>query len=160
MPVLLLALLLAALPGCARGESPPSASEPAAAAVTQPQGPTIPLRLGEHVLQVEVADDDAERQQGLMHRDGLAPDHGMLFVYPDERERGFWMKNTKIPLSIAFADRQGRIVHIADMQPYDETTTRSWHPAMYAVEVELGWFDTHKVRIGSRIEGLPEPSRD
>lgn len=148
-------LLLLLLSGCARG-SAPSAPPP----VAVPQGPTIPLRLGAHSLQVEVADTDAERQQGLMHREGLAPDHGMVFVYPDERERGFWMKNTRIPLSIAFVDRQGRVVHLADMQPLDERTTHSVYPAMYAVEVDQGWFTAHGVRIGSKVEGLPGPSRE
>lgn len=156
------AWLFMAMMGCAGAEVP--SSEPPSAAVTTaaaaPQGPTIPLTLGSHTLQVEVADTDAERARGLMERDGLAQDHGMVFVYPDEQERGFWMKNTRIPLSIAFADAQGRIVHIADMQPLDLRTTRSLRPAMYAVEVEQGWFAAHGVAVGSRIEGLPGPSRE
>lgn len=152
LPVLLIALL-----GCARGDAPVHASDPPAAAAV-PEGPTVPLTLGEHTLQVEVADDDAERQKGLMHRDGLAPDHGMVFVYPDSRVRSFWMKNTKIPLDIAFADTAGRIVHIAQMQPLDLRTTPSIFPAMYAVEVDQGWFAAHGVKVGQRIEGLPAPS--
>lgn len=148
------AMLLIAALGCARGDAPatPVASEHA------PQGPTIPLTFGEHVLQVEVADDDAERQRGLMHRDGLAPDHGMVFVYPDSRVRSFWMKDTKIPLDIAFADAGGRIVHVAQMQPLDLTTTPSLFPAMYAVEADQGWFEAHAVKVGQRIEGLPSAS--
>jgi len=152
--------------GCARGESPATAPAPTAAPASPaaetfaPQGPTVPLRLGDTSLQVEVADDDAERQKGLMFRDGLAADHGMVFVYPDERMRGFWMQNTRIPLSIAFADAQGRIVSISDMLPYDEHTTSSQRPAMYAVEVDRGWFSAHGVAVGGRIQGLPEPSRE
>lgn len=153
-------LLLLLLLGCARGDTPSQPPTAAGPAVYPPQGPTIPLSFGEHQLLVELADTEAERQQGLMYREGLAPGHGMLFVYPDERERGFWMRNTLIPLSIAFLDRQGRIVHIADMQPLDETTTRSQRPAMYAVEADQGWFAEHGVHVGAKVEGLPEPSRE
>lgn len=150
------ALLLASGPGCARGEAP--VAVPAVVAV--PQGPTIPLRIGEATLSAEVADTDAERQLGLMHRDGLAPDHGMVFVYPDERPRGFWMRNTRIPLAIAFLDAQGRIVSLAEMAPFDERTTPSGRPAMYAVEMEQGWFQAHGVKVGAKVEGLPGPSRE
>lgn len=157
--------------GCARGQAPEAGSPsptpgtpppPAEGDLlpATPQGPTIPLTFGDHVLHVEIADTDEERQLGLMHRTGLAPDHGMLFVYPSERMRGFWMHDTRIPLSIAFADAQGRIVRIADMQPLDESTTWSNRPAMYAVEAEQGWFARHGVAVGSRIEGLPGPSRE
>ncbi len=156
--------------GCARGESPaaspspttaaPSSATQAATLPATPQGPTIDLRFGDNVLHVEIADTNDERQLGLMHRSGLAPDHGMVFVYPSERMRGFWMHDTLIPLSIAFADGQGRIVRIADMQPLDESTTWSNRPAMYAVEAEQGWFASHGVTVGSKIEGLPAPSRE
>ncbi|MCK6506262.1 DUF192 domain-containing protein [Myxococcota bacterium] len=169
MPLFALVLLACATPSSPAPQAPSSQapSSPAAAAsrdpadgATGPLGPTIPLAIGHRVLQVEVADDEQERARGLMYRDGLAPGHGMVFVYPDERERGFWMRNTRVPLSIAFLDAQGRIVRLADMQPYDETTTRSLAPAMYALEVEQGWFAEQAVSIGERVEGLPGPSRD
>lgn len=148
-----------AAPVAAPAASPAAGIDPADGATT-PQGPTIPLAIGHRVLQVEVADTDAERARGLMFRDGLAADHGMVFVYPDERVRGFWMKNTRIPLAIAFADARGRIVHIAEMLPYDETSTGSVAPAMYAVEMRAGWFREHGIAVGDRIEGLPLPSRE
>lgn len=140
--------------------SPGSASRDPADGATGPLGPTIPVAIGHRVLQVEVADDEQERARGLMYRDALAAGHGMVFVYPDERERGFWMRNTRVPLSIAFMDAQGRIVRLADMQPFDETTTRSLAPALYALEVPQGWFAEQGVAIGDRVEGLPGPSRE
>lgn len=158
-----LLLLVLACAGDRAPAAPPqaaSSAEDPAVGATGPLGPTIPLRVGDTSLQVEVADDDAERSKGLMHRDGLATDHGMLFVYRDLQERGFWMRNTRIPLSIAFADDQGRIVHIADMAPFDQTTTRSQRPAMYAIEMDQGWFSQHGVMVGSKVDGLPGPSRE
>ena len=149
-----------ATPTTASEALPSSSPDDPAVGATGPLGPTIPLSVGDATMLVEVADDDSERGKGLMHRDGLATDHGMLFVYPDQRERGFWMRNTRIPLSIAFADGQGRIVHIADMEPFDQSTTRSHRPAMYAIEMDQGWFAQHGVAVGSKVEGLPGPSRE
>lgn len=109
------------------------------------------------VALVEVAADDYSRQRGLMFRDELAPDTGMLFIYPGERVRSFWMKNTRIPLSIAYADRVGHIVRIADMAPGvgvpDERLPRysSERAATYALEMELGWFEAHGIRAGDRL---------
>lgn len=160
---LLLLVLFACASAPAPAPAPPSPSAPLtdpALGATSPQGPTIPLAIGHRVFQVEVADTEAERARGLMYRDGLAPDHGMVFVYPDERERGFWMKNTRIPLAIAFVDAQGQIVHIAEMLPYDERTTPSRKPAMYAVEMSSGWFTQQGVSTGDRIQGLPQASRE
>jgi len=127
---------------------------------TGPVGPTITLSVGDTTWPVEIADDRAEREHGLMYRDGLAEDHGMVFVYPDQRLRAFWMKNTRIPLSIAFLDGQGRVVSISDMAPFDLSTTPSGRPAMYAVEMSAGWFAAHGVAVGAKVEGLPPPSRE
>jgi uncharacterized membrane protein (UPF0127 family) len=117
--------------------------------------PTIPIVVDEAPLAVEVADTPAKRQLGLMHRDALAVDHGMLFVFPDDQVRNFWMRNTKIALSIAYVDGDGEIVHIADMIPYDERKTSSRLPARYAIEVTQGWFAAHGVAVGGHVEGLP-----
>lgn len=122
--------------------------------------PTIPLQVGGHAVTAEVADNNALRSRGLMRRPGLLLDHGMLFVYPDERPRSFWMRDTPLPLSIAYIGEQGQIVHIADMKPFDETPVPSLAPAMYALEMEQGWFSAHYVEIGARINGLPGPSRE
>ncbi len=103
-------------------------------------------------LTVEVADDPLERSLGLMYRESLPENRGMLFVYPDEQPRAFWMKNTRIPLSIAFADAGGTIIAIMDMIPDDgRTRYRSPGPAKYALEVNQGWFENNGVKVGSEL---------
>ena len=118
----------------------------------------IPLILGGTQVSVEVADTPKERADGLMGRVSLAPDTGMLFIYPDEAVRSFWMKNTPLPLSIAYISRGGQIVHLAQMAPLSEEPVPSLHPSMYALEMEAGWFTAHGVKVGQTIAGLPEPS--
>ncbi|HHO54450.1 MAG TPA: DUF192 domain-containing protein [Deltaproteobacteria bacterium] len=117
--------------------------------------PVTTLQVGGHPVRAEIAATNAHRQLGLMHRDALATDSGMLFVYPDQQIRGFWMKDTRIPLSIAFADRYGKIVRIADMKPFDTTRISSLAPAMYALEMEQGWFAAHEITKGDTITDLP-----
>ncbi len=114
------------------------------------------IRIDGHALTVEVVADDESRATGLMNRDHLPEDRGMLFVYPNEAVRAFWMKNTRIPLSIAFANRKGKIVTIADMEPFDLTRTSSFVPAKYAVEVNRGWFDERGIEHDTMIDDLPE----
>lgn len=116
------------------------------------------LTVGEARVTVEIADEPSERSRGLMYRDTLGADDGMLFVYPDAAERSFWMHNTRIPLSIAYLDAQGRIVHLADMQPLSDTSVPSGAPAAYALEVNAGWFTRHGVRVGDVVKGLPAPA--
>ena len=103
-------------------------------------------------VEVEVADDMDEMQKGLMGRTALAEDAGMLFVYPEERELSFWMKDTLIPLSIAFMDDEGRIVDIQDMKPLDDDPPHyvSAEPARYALEVNKGFFEEQGVEVGDR----------
>lgn len=107
---------------------------------------------------VEIADEPVERNLGLMYRDSLGKDRGMLFVYPDEQNRSFWMKDTKIPLTIAYLDAKGVIVHLADMRPLDTSSVPSGKPAMYALEMNQGWFAEHDVQVGDVVTGLPAPS--
>ena len=116
------------------------------------------LTLGGTQVNAEVADTPKERARGLMGRVSLLPDSGMLFVYPDEAPRSFWMKNTPLPLSIAFMDASGRIVHVADMVPLEEEPVPSIHPAMYALEMTKGWFGEHGVMVGQTVAGLPKAS--
>ena len=114
---------------------------------------TIVNSAGERVeVPVEVADTDEERQMGLMGRDALAEDAGMLFVFDAEQQLSFWMKDTLIPLSIAFMDSEGRIVDIQDMQPLDETPHLSAEPAQYALEVNQGFFGTRGIQVGDSVE--------
>ncbi len=103
-------------------------------------------------VRVEVADDMNEMAKGLMGRTALAEDAGMLFVYPEERELSFWMRDTLIPLSIAFMDGEGRIVDLQDMEALDDTPPHytSAEPARYALEVNKGFFDERGVEVGDR----------
>lgn len=117
--------------------------------------PTTTLQVDGHPVRAEVAANEGDRARGLMFRDHLAKDGGMVFVYPDQALRRFWMKDTRLPLSIAFADRDGVIVWIADMEPFDTDTTSSMLPAMYALEMNQGWFAAHDVQKGDQIQNLP-----
>ena len=105
-------------------------------------------------VRVEVADDLAEQAKGLMDRTMLGENRGMLFVYPEERELSFWMKNTLIPLSIAFIDSESRIIDIQDMKPLDDEPPSyvSAEPVQYALEVNQGFFEKNGVRLGDRVE--------
>ena len=105
-------------------------------------------------VRVEVADDIFEQARGLMDRTTLGVNRGMLFVYPEERELSFWMKNTLIPLSIAFIDSERRIIDIQDMEPLDDEPPGyvSAEPAQYALEVNQGFFGERGVKVGDRVE--------
>lgn len=99
---------------------------------------------------VEVADEDAERAQGLMFRREMAPDRGMIFLYPDEAPRFFWMKNTYLPLDIVFFDAGGRVVHVAEnTTPFSERTISSRAPAMGALEINAGLAAAHGIGPGT-----------
>jgi uncharacterized membrane protein (UPF0127 family) len=159
--VLLLALLLA---GCGPSDTGATASP---GAVSTGSGATTASELrtvtidssggGEVEVRVEIADDLPEQTRGLMERTALAEDRGMLFVFSDEEVRSFWMKNTLIPLSIAYMDSDGRIVDLQDMKPLDDDPPHyvSAEPARYALEVNQGFFEEHGVRVGDSAE-LPE----
>ncbi|MEO0081678.1 MAG: DUF192 domain-containing protein [candidate division WOR-3 bacterium] len=108
------------------------------------------------MARVEVASSEEDRMTGLMFRRSLAPDSGMLFVFEDTAPRSFWMKNTWIPLSIAFIDENRIITDIMEMTPED-TTTRyaSSRPVVWALEMNAGWFQSHGIRPGDTVLGLP-----
>ena len=119
---------------------------------------TITNSEGERVgVEVEIADNDAERQRGLMERTALAENAGMLFVFEREKPLAFWMKNTLIPLSVAYIDSNGRIVDIQDMEPLDETPHPSAEPARYALEVNQGFFAERGIEVGNEME-IPDLS--
>ena len=103
---------------------------------------------GADTVFAEVARTPDERARGLMYREELAEDAGMLFVFQDLEERAFWMQNTFIPLDIAYMDPSFRIIDIKPMEPEDESFVESSGPAQYALEVNRGWFDEHGVTIG------------
>src|SRR5262245_42908342 len=100
--------------------------------------PVAWLTVGGHRITAELARRPDERSLGLMFRDSLPPDHGMLFVFTADEVQAFWMRNTKIPLSIAFTDASGKIVRIADLEPLDERSVTSIAPARYALEMSRG----------------------
>lgn len=116
------------------------------------------LRLGDQLLQVELAMTPAQRQQGLMYRKHLADNEGMLFIYPNSQRRSFWMKNTFIPLSVGLFDDERRLVEIMHMDPPRSQAqtklpiTSSQQSARYALEVRQGWFEDHEVSIGEDFE--------
>jgi hypothetical protein len=117
--------------------------------------PTTRIEVGGHAVTAELAVTVDQRARGLMHRESMAHDDGMLFIYPDSRPRSFWMKDTKLPLSIAFIAPDGKIVRIADMQPLRTSSTKSLYPAKYALEMNQGWFAEKGVAEGAMVTGIP-----
>jgi uncharacterized protein len=105
-------------------------------------------------VRVEIADDPWEEARGLMYRTALGEDRGMLFIFSDEQELSFWMRNTLIPLSVAYIDSGGRITDILDMKPLDDKPPHyvSSEPAQYALEVNQGFFDDRSVKVGDHAE--------
>lgn len=112
---------------------------------------TLPIRVAENELEVELATAAEELMLGLMYRDTLGDDEGMLFVFPREQNLSFWMKNTRIPLSIAFIKEDGRIIQIESMKPFSLDSHTSKEKAKYALEMRDGWFTAHKVRVGDFV---------
>jgi uncharacterized membrane protein (UPF0127 family) len=117
--------------------------------------PVETLVVGNVRITAEVAATREDRSRGLMHRESLPEDHGMLFIYPEEAPLAFWMRNTSLPLSIAFADGGGRIFRIADMEPHSEAPVPSGRPARYALEMNRGWFGRRGVFVGDVIRRIP-----
>ena len=113
------------------------------------RGPWV--EVGGERIYVEVADSPQERTTGLMFRTALEEDEGMLFVFPEQQMLSFWMKDTSIPLSIAYLDPNGVILEIHDMEPYSLEPVPSRQPALFALEVPQGTFDRLGVGLGARI---------
>ena len=113
--------------------------------------PRVPLFIKDREIRVEVAKTDGERAKGLMERASLGKDEGMLFIFEAEGIHGFWMKNTLIPLSIAFADKDGRILRITDMKPLTLESHAPPKPVLYALEMKQGWFAANGIKVGDVI---------
>jgi uncharacterized protein len=110
-------------------------------------------------VEAELADTAAKRERGLMFRKYLPENSAMLFVFDPPAQATFWMKDTRIPLSIAFVDSRGRILEIRSMKPFDKTYISSISSTVaYALEVNSGWFGRHGIRLGARIYGMPPVS--
>lgn len=116
--------------------------------------PRAELTAGFHRIEAEVAANQADRSQGLMNRHALAPNQGMIFVFPVSATHCFWMKNTPLPLSIAFLDEQGRIINIDDMAPQTEDNHCPTRPARFALEMNRGWFAARGLKAGAVIGGI------
>jgi uncharacterized membrane protein (UPF0127 family) len=126
-----------------------------AAPAAAQQLPVVQLKAGMHLIRAEVAADHSTRGRGLMHRKSLAPNAGMLFIFDGPAIHCMWMKNTYIPLSVAFLDEKGAIINIADMQPHSEQSHCAIRPALYALEMERGWFAQRGIKAGARLGGIP-----
>jgi uncharacterized membrane protein (UPF0127 family) len=120
----------------------------------QPPLAMVELGAGMHVIRAEVADNFSSRMQGLMRRTSLPQNGGMLFVFDEESTHCMWMKNTLIPLSVAFLDARGAIINIADMEPHSEQSHCAARPARYALEMARGWFAQRGIRAGAPLRGL------
>jgi hypothetical protein len=127
----------------------------ALASAARAQLPVIQLQAGMHLVRAEVADTFTSRMQGLMHRKSLAQNAGMLFVFEESATHCMWMKNTYVPLSVAFLDERGAILNIADMTPHSEESHCAAKPARYALEMSRGWFAERGIKPGTRLRGIP-----
>ena len=116
--------------------------------------PLIELTAGIHRIEAEVVNTQQTRMTGLMQRRTMAPQRGMLFVFDEARTHCMWMKNTYIPLSVAFLDDGGRIINVADMQPHAEDNHCATRPARYALEMNLGWFRSRNLGPGTALGGI------
>jgi uncharacterized protein len=116
---------------------------------------TAQIKVGPHPLRVEIAATDPEREKGLMFRRSLGANDGMLFIFEQPAYHSMWMKNTLIPLSVAFVDGEGVILNILDMEPQTLDTHMSAGPSIYAIETNKGWFAQKKIKAGDKVTGLP-----
>ena len=132
---------------------PPSEPEPEAEADGEPQDlPTITLQLGDEPFELMVADTTAEREKGLMFRREMGPNQGMLFVFPGREWRGFWMRNTPLPLDIAFLNHRGQVLNVEPARPFDERQVRSAGRAMFVIELNLGRAAQVGLRRGTKVD--------
>ncbi|HSW82846.1 MAG TPA: DUF192 domain-containing protein [Usitatibacter sp.] len=132
------------------------ASLPLAAEVTFK---TSRILVAGHPLKVELAIEEPQRLQGLMYRKTLGKEDGMLFIFDEPGYHSIWMKNTLIPLSVAFVDKEGVILNIADMEPQTLDSHMAAGPAVYAIETNKGWYADKKVKAGDKVTGLPAAPR-
>jgi uncharacterized membrane protein (UPF0127 family) len=120
---------------------------------------TVKMQIGKRTFTLEVADTPGTQEHGLMERDSMPSDHGMIFVFPQEQDRYFWMKNTRFPLDILFVDAAGKIVSIHHMRAYDLSTTPSDFPAKYAIELNSGAAANAAVQAGDKLD-IPQAARE
>ena len=119
--------------------------------------PVVSIKVAGQPLRVEVVSTPEQRARGLMHREKLGRNDGMLFIFDEPGYHAMWMMNTLIPLSVAFVDGDGRILNIEDMAPKTLDSHSAQGPARYAVETNKGWFAERGIKAGDRVTGLPKP---
>jgi uncharacterized membrane protein (UPF0127 family) len=127
----------------------------APAAAPAQQNPVTEITAGMYRIRAEVVADHATRARGLMHRKSLPSNGGMLFIFDQPAVYCMWMKNTLIPLSVAFIDDRGTIVNIEDMEPHSEASHCAAQPVRYALEMSRGWFAARGIQPGARLGGVP-----
>ncbi len=120
----------------------------------QPQLPLHELSAGMHRIEAEVAATAEARQTGMMLRTSMPSHRGMLFVFADSAKHCMWMRNTLLPLSVAFLDEKGRILNVEEMQPKTEDNHCAAKPARYALEMNMGWFRSRGLGVGFLITGI------
>lgn len=116
--------------------------------------PVVQLATGMHLIRAELADSMGTRMEGLMYRKSMPQGSGMVFVFDETAAHCMWMKNTLIPLSVAFIDEAGAIINIADMQPQSEQSHCAARPARFALEMNKGWFAERGIKPGAKLRGL------
>lgn len=134
--------------------TPCFAGDAAPAGMPSDDAATMRLAVGQQMIEVEVAATADKRAEGLMHRQSMPLDHGMLFAFPNSARFCMWMRNTLIPLSVAFLDEAGRILNIEDMLPQTDTPHCAVKNARYALEMNGGWFRRQGVGAGAKLKGL------
>lgn len=120
---------------------------------------TVTMQIGSKQFTLEVADTEATREHGLMQRDSMPASNGMIFVFPDEADHDFYMKNTRIPLDILFLRASGQIITATTMRPYDLSLTPSNGPAKYAIELNAGMIQQTGVQVGQTL-AIPADARE
>ena len=129
------------------------------ALAAQAELPVVELSAGMHRIRAELAATFGDRMRGLMYREKLAQNSGMLFVFDAPEVQCMWMKNTLIPLSVAFLDDTATIINIEDMEPHSEASHCSKRPARYALEMERGWFAARGIKPGATLRGVEQLRR-
>jgi uncharacterized membrane protein (UPF0127 family) len=145
--IFFVALALFSFPFFAKESQKDTAKEEVTVLFETPLGAKVPLLC-------EVARTPEQKARGLMFRKYLPPLRGMIFISEEPEPLTFWMRNTEIPLSIAFVSEKNTILSLEDMQPLDESIVRSFTPAKYAIEANYGWFRKYRISSGSKIKIL------
>lgn len=154
LPLLLLAALLVGLAACGGNSEPASSSEPETTIPFDKEGVLHVLQARDTLatVDIEIAETDSARTRGLMQRASLPDQSGMLFLFPNEQERSFWMANTPLALDILFANADSKIVSIAKYTtPYSQENVRSGAPAQFVLEMPAGFADSYGVLEGDRL---------